>query len=579
MSARRVTHLYDGFVAGPDDLLNQFEAAMDALGSLGGLFTGAQALQSVDHPLTATTDGFWNVTVAGTPGQVIICPDSSGRPRRIDELPEYTIPVPVPISAARIDYVCGQHVELDADGEPCSTETPGTPQTLYAVQGTSPNVTLIPIAAAVGALGDGTAYRIAQTAQLIYVEGAEGGGPPSVPAGYTALVQITAPVGRTLHNTDIAIVPPTFPSALFAQIAGYFPFLTVPQADPTGTNDSGPAINTVLASAASTGVRRVMLQGGSFKIITPLVIPSNVTLEGAGSDATVLLQGSTSNDVVQLGANTGPSLRNLSIEGMVGAFAGYGISSTGATGVVLVDVLVTGCWLGINVAGGNGWLMIGVRVLGSTNDGCDIASWTGNLVQIACDFSQNGGNGERFTSPAGSGMGALIVGTRFAQNNIGAGSAAGLQFDSGIKGVQTAGCRFGQELPSPPSTQAYGVAFMGSNDDITIDGVINANANAPVLIVGTLGANVVIRANGYQPAASYQTISFTSGVPWVNNYGVPVQVFLAETSTTVTEVDVSGNKVLSAIATDGTTSVFVGPGRTLAVIFSGGSVAGTPNPQ
>lgn len=640
----RLTQFFPGYCAGPADEIAIGETALDALGALGALFVGAKALQSVGLPLTFSTDGHnvtiggsgQTAIIPNVAGRPRRCDEIGARTFGITLNTSSSVRYDIIFAQAVENAVNPQSCPVETPANPPATAIVGTLAagvvlsvvgTSYTISLTGASTSFIPgdlvsisdgthtLVGLITALGtnaltvtstaqsgtsgtianaspvvqvpapfstfsDGVVSQQAQSVSWGYLPGTPGGSVPSAPTGYTAILQITVPPSLGVVTTsDLALIIPTFPIALFSQIQTLLPFLTVTGADPAGINDSSVAINTVLTSAASTGIKRVILPGGTFLCVNPLVIPTGVALEGAGSGGTVLKQGTLTTDVVQF-AGSSSALRSLQIVGASGATGGFGINGGSATAIHLFDVAVSLCYVGLNTTGASDWHMVDVRCNDNLNDGADFVSWSGSLFMGLCDFSSNVGIGLRFSSPGASGLGALLVGCRFALNNTGGGNAAGLQFDSGIKGLQADGCRFGQELPSPSSAQAYGVAFLGSNDDITIDGVINANAIAPIYAPSGLGGNIVIRANGYQPAAA-SIGSLVSGTPWQNNFGVPVQVIINPNSATITAIEVNGNSVYTSatIPASGPILVDVGAGRSLTPTFSGGAPTAIANPQ
>lgn len=203
-------------------------------------------------------------------------------------------------------------------------------------------------------------------------------------------------------------------------------------ADPTGVADSATAISNALTAAAPGQV--VYLPAGTYKTLSPLVIPQGVSLVGpAGTGATQSGDGSN----LDLGATIKPGATwangGLPISGAISFINGNGTSNTPLHRMAVVDVWIDGasapasvdavaawgamqavllCRVGINHATGRGVGLYTNTNFGSANfpDGfqldtvlaqaCTSHGFGGNFVDTTfdnCHAQSNGGDGFSLT--------------------------------------------------------------------------------------------------------------------------------------------------------------------------------------
>lgn len=141
---------------------------------------------------------------------------------------------------------------------------------------------------------------------------------------------------------------------------------------------------------------RVVLGGKTYNI-TGLSIPSNVILEGSGTNATILYNNST-NDAITISGALGSEkkhifIRDLTIKGN-NVDSGHGINATYATNLVIlenVDVIYNN--KGFNAS--NSWTIRAdkCRFQWNRDQGVDIRNATNNAVFRDCIISFNYGHG------------------------------------------------------------------------------------------------------------------------------------------------------------------------------------------
>lgn len=78
--------------------------------------------------------------------------------------------------------------------------------------------------------------------------------------------------------------------------------------------DDGPPINVALARAATEGAA-VYIPPGTYRIVTPVVVPSNATIIGAGAGSVLKLGYEALVDVLTLNAVSNVRIRDLVIDG------------------------------------------------------------------------------------------------------------------------------------------------------------------------------------------------------------------------------------------------------------------------
>lgn len=113
-------------------------------------------------------------------------------------------------------------------------------------------------------------------------------------------------------------------------------------ADPTGTADSTMAISNAL-SALPSGGGSVYFPAGTYKVSGALSVPTGAVLQGAGEDASVISQTSTSADTFAATDQRYITVRDLQLTGP-GSGSGRGIaflhSSAAVAGISLTNVIV-----------------------------------------------------------------------------------------------------------------------------------------------------------------------------------------------------------------------------------------------
>jgi hypothetical protein len=578
----RGTHVYGGYVVGVGDWLGSFETPMDALGALGGLFTGQAALQAVDHPLvlvlSAAAGKAGNVQIGGA-NQTAVVPNSSGRPRRVDEVPSFSQAINLNADPAlvRYDIVYAQATEPDTNNQACNVETPGAPQTLYTLTSLGGgNYSATPVSAAVGALTAGTVNQYAQALGWGYTQGTAGSGVPAPPAGFTTIIVIAVqPNNVLLVNANLTIQPPTFPTALLTKLQSSLPFIIVTGADPSGTTDSSVAIQAAIALAISLGIKHILLPGGTFLISTPLSIlaaSAGLILEGAGSSTTILLQGTSTNDVIDCTGVNNIQLRHLTIKGAASPTAGYGVNATVATHMVWEDVIITGCFNGALIAGGIDHTIDRVRIQSSVGDGLDLINYGGQIKMVECDFSLNGGHGTKITTPAAA-IALLASSTRWANNNQNSVGGVGLYLDSTVSGLEFANCQWGSQIGSLDQ-QLYGIYFNGSNDFIVVSGgSIGGHPIAPVIFANPIQQHVFFKGvSGYNAVGQKTIPAFpVTGVAANNPWGADAFCTMSPAGATMTSLNMVGADDVSR-SVPGTLSVpfqFLWPaGAQIIVVYS-----------
>lgn len=288
-------------------------------------------------------------------------------------------------------------------------------------------------------------------------------------------------------------------------------------ADPTGTADSAPAIQ----SALNTG-QNVYLPVGNYVISQALTVNSGQSLIGAGQYLTTIRQTrSTANGIEGTDVEY-VTLRDFTVKGP-GTGSGNGVYLTRSA-----DPNIPYC------------SFVNVTVQDFGNVG-----FYGNVLIVSrfagCIAASNGGDGFQFNSPVGNTT-SIALDACYANGNTG----TGYEFDSAVY-CSLSGC-------AADSNGGGGYALYTSHS-VTLSGCgAESNTTFSVLLSGGTGNTV-------------------SGL-WVNNNGgIGIHVTAGEANATLTGCAQSGGATGTAfIQTDsGTSAVVINDTHTTANSFASGT--------
>lgn len=115
-----------------------------------------------------------------------------------------------------------------------------------------------------------------------------------------------------------------------------------------GTTDCTSAINAAVAAASAAGGGTVFIGTGKWLITTLSTIPDDVTIEGAGQGATIVVSASTTGTVFSIVGNR-VTIKYLTLKSTATRTAGAAISISGGVNTVehlsiLIDGVGTHCW-------------------------------------------------------------------------------------------------------------------------------------------------------------------------------------------------------------------------------------------
>lgn len=171
------------------------------------------------------------------------------------------------------------------------------------------------------------------------------------------LNQIAVPIGSVNMNsqklTNLQFGSSTYDSVAFGQVPnrGIDPTTPAYGADPTGTNDSTTALQTALNALNAAGGGTLLLGPGKFILSGSSVLQmnsfSNVHIEGVGGfntagGTTIVYQGASTADAIQVINSTGCSIKGVSFSGTSSSWTGNYINCA-TTGDITSNLVIEDC--------------------------------------------------------------------------------------------------------------------------------------------------------------------------------------------------------------------------------------------